>query len=1136
MFNTTNSTSPKTKHSFWLFLMLALSIGCLEALNNTAYGTEGGGGDTSGTSANCSNNALIYLCGDNGSAGGGASWRIFKTNDGWGLDDYTGYGGAILQQGYKNQAMEECKNEGWFASFGWDGMYGSHYGYNNFNFQIGPANRNDLVGSAVYNNYNAKNLSYLEANGFPNNTKIYYETAVELYQRLHPGETDIPNKVGYFCVSPDHSLTAYAITNDGSFITDSSATDSSGKITATTTINNTEYSGYQKDVVSKTLYVAAPAKLIKDDVAYEFHNDWRYCFYKGRSDGDCNAAERAGGTGSLFQSSNPFDASYWSRIKDKSAYAIYTPNLVYGKSTAGDKTTDWQRTNKTADLYSVDNCSPTNGCKVTFEHALKRTSGNGSSTYLIKRESNYWVSTKSLGVQPRNPLKTGTENFRAGNNTDVQTNKETLTLYPGQVVCEEMTFNTSPGNSASIATTRVCASASGNAQPPSSSGSDDNTLLQIKVKNSNVSHYKEYQDEVYAKPGDHLTYQAFYNPVLQYTYSLKPQKMRIDGGTIYPTSGINESSSLGALYNNHHDANKQNWNNGFTVYGNNFTTGTFEKSYTFSNGDTTKQEKPNEHIVQAQEVGKDLLETTKTNYRDNTKTTPSQVIFSKSDSFNLSNVITAQITDSASAKIPYNFINSTYVISNDADTTFYAGESATVKMNITVNPKQNNTTKDKYATIVRNAKWKLVFCVGDTKCNANNYEYETNPNSTSQDLNANSSIEKQITINIPDVVAGTKLCVKSAVYPANSGNDKNWKDPEGSHTWAISAPVCYNVAKKPNMEVWGGNIYSRGKINTSISNKGALAGYQNYKVEGAYSSRYVFGSWGELGLIANGAVTNFSSGASLGFAANDDGTLTPDPFNGKNNNSPKASSPGGSKETSICKRSPLTFANNPCNNGVGALGGSTTINSVAEDKSAIITKYIYRGESNVTGEVTLNDESKIKNNNIYYYYNNDPDISNLNLLASVVNKNTTQVVHSTRNITINGDLTYEDGYTNYEEMPKLIIYAEGDIEINCGVKRIDAVLIAEDNVKTCSNSDDINAKENSNQLIINGAIIADSLTPNRTYGAATGANSIVPAEIINFDPNLYMWGGHRSETNDGSTNNINANLNVVYNKELVPRQ
>ena len=107
------------------------------------------------------------------------------------------------------------------------------------------------------------------------------------------------------------------------------------------------------------------------------------------------------------------------------------------------------------------------------------------------------------------------------------------------------------------------------------------------------------------------------------------------------------------------------------------------------------------------------------------------------------------------------------------------------------------------------------------------------------------------------------------------------------------------------------------------------------------------------------------------------------------------------------------------------------------------------------------------------------------------------------------------------------------VHIDCSVTRIDAVLIAEGEVNTCFNeeggSPGINEAARSNQLRINGAVIAGKLIANRTCGAATGNYSMVPAEIINFDPTLYLWGKSVSE------NEANMSLLTTYLHELSPR-
>ena len=155
---------------------------------------------------------------------------------------------------------------------------------------------------------------------------------------------------------------------------------------------------------------------------------------------------------------------------------------------------------------------------------------------------------------------------------------------------------------------------------------------------------------------------------------------------------------------------------------------------------------------------------------------------------------------------------------------------------------------------------------------------------------------------------------------------------------------------------------------------------------------------------------------------------------------------------------------------------------------------------------------------------------------------TTKVIKTNGNITIDKNITYSnENYNNLEQIPKIVIYADnikincsiynGDVKVVNGVTRIDAVLIANENIDTCANIDqnDINAKGRSEQLIINGATISDTLTLGRTYGAATGINSIIPAEIINYDSSLLLW----SNSQSGVTST--GKLTEAYTSELAPR-
>lgn len=397
-----------------------------------------------------------------------------------------------------------------------------------------------------------------------------------------------------------------------------------------------------------------------------------------------------------------------------------------------------------------------------------------------------------------------------------------------------------------------------------------------------------------------------------------------------------------------------------------------------------------------------------------------------------------------------------------------------------------------------------------------------------------------IPFNVPDATAGTQVCVRSAVYPKDSHDNENLSSSaysmSDSNSWAYSQnQVCYTVAKKPSMQVWGGNIYSRGNIDTSISAKEHRAGYYAYNPDTIHDgyTTYYFGSWGELGLIASGGVTGFGTGATMGYDNNNDGTpwprytippTTPGVYTRGNNASIQGGS--GGNTSSFCVRSPLTLANSQCGGGkAGLIGLATGTNQAERDKSKVINRLIPNdksGASVTTGSLNLN------NGKSYYY-----STGSLTVPGYVATElGAVKVVHAEGDITINGNLEYANrGYISLFDLPKIVVYSEKNIKIACGVTRIDALLVADGNVKTCGESNDFDDSINSNQLIINGAVIANTLDANRTYGSATGANSVIPAEIINFDPTLYLWAG---ESDNGEADN--KGLNTTYITELAPRR
>lgn len=788
--------------------------------------------------------------------------------------------------------------------------------------------------------------------------------------------------------------------------------------------------------------------------------------------------------------------------------------------------TDWQSSGTTKVTYYINNCDPVNGCSGSLRHMIKRSGSIGNTEYSVVRKSNY----KSIDG---GTVTSGTSvDFGDSNSKSISVTNFYNKLYPGQVVCETLTFKASNDTTTTVkdVKTTACLSALGDAQPGDpnpdtpedpNSPSGDSSFLNIKVRNTSVAQWNKFQREVYAKPGsidttdrkgDTVEYRATYNPVLQYTYYLSPEQMRIDGGTVY-----DGGSMLYKLFNKY---KSPGWNNDISVFSTNFTTAAYNKDFSYTNGDQQKRIEPNSHVVQAAEAGRSVNETAQTNRNNTTKTTLSQVRFTKNSDKNLANAITTQITKTAYVRVPYNFKNETEVL--DDQDVFYAGEDISVKFDIDTQPIHNSVTDGTYATIVRGAKWKLEVCFNGTDCHQT--AEKTGNLNGSYKLDGNKE-QKDIKINVPDIPAGSDICIRSMVYPANSGDAKNWSDPEGNHQWAYSsAPKCFKVAKKPSLQVWGGNVYTGGKIITALSEKGNLAGYNAYSIQGDYNKR-IFGSWSELGVVASASVTGFSSASSLGYKENVGGVVWPNyrfvgadgttkSYLGGGNASIADKQPGGSGETNFCNRVPLTIANKPCSgNTTGSIGTSAATNKAANDKTSVLNKLMVNNED--------------LNSTDYAYSATD-----LSVGTTIVSETDgrIKVFYAANDVNINGDIIYAGSYKDLKQVPKVVIYASKDIVINCDVNRIDALLIADREVKTC-NSDNIDARSNSNQLIVNGAIVANKLVANRTYGAASGANSIIPAEVINFDPTLYLWGGIKDEESSQD-----RKLDTSYIHELAPRQ
>ena len=803
-----------------------------------------------------------------------------------------------------------------------------------------------------------------------------------------------------------------------------------------------------------------------------------------------------------------------------------------GRTKSDSTTTDWVN-ESTHKIRYIEGCSAADGCTAEFMHSLKRTAGYGSADYEVSRSSNYWRAGVGVGVEPK-VLKSAVESF--GSDNSVRVYKETVKLVPGQVVCESMYFRTNSSNNHE--TTSVCVVALGTAE----------TTIDESVKNSDVQKYRDFKNTVYAKPSDRLTYRTKYRSWLQYAYYLDVPKVAVNGDVC---TIVNTTFDLGYLYSQCKDYSLGVWKNAFSVSGANL--GLF-RNYNLDVGDTGERIEDNSYTVSASDVGKNLTVTANTNMNEETRQTPSKIVFKKySGHYELADVKTDDVSDDAKALVPYNFTNETKI--NSVDSIVYAGEEANISYEIITRLRYNSLLDESYATVVKSGKWKVEICYGDS------YDICYWSDEGGGNLHDNNDIYEEVVksddstktkVDIPDLTAGSKIRVRSAVYPKDSGSDDNIKvdyyDINDLNSWAYSDWVELTVAKKPSFQVWGGSVYSAGDINELlVSEKKHLEGYNNFKdvTSGVANDKYTFGSWTELGLVADGTVKNLASGAGLGYVKHLNNTTWPryifvnndktNGYIGEGNNYAGYSGPygeygaGGGKNVKFCEISSLSFANNDCSNGVAGQLGGVWRRGDSSDKSALVSRFDKGSDGNVSGVINLSEDDESKKIDDIYYYRSNGGVMISNLSNGEISRGKTKVVIVDGSVYINGDIKYQgDGYGKIEEVPKVIIYTKGNITIDCQVERVDAVLIADGGIDTC-NSGDVNAWQNSTQLKINGSVIADTLSLNRTYGGATGANSIIPAEIINYDASLYLWANGRSDiTRSGK-------IVSVYQQELSPR-
>lgn len=511
--------------------------------------------------------------------------------------------------------------------------------------------------------------------------------------------------------------------------------------------------------------------------------------------------------------------------------------------------------------------------------------------------------------------------------------------------------------------------------------------------------------------------------------------------------------------------------------------------------------------------------------------------------------------DESSISIPYNFNNTASVdlslTSTNSKDAVYAGETVRV-VNPTVNVgvRENMATEDTYATEVHNAQVRMVAYVttnpsrgsqlvsgnaGSNICNSIVSGYYKNGmcqvvkevNNTT--LNENGDLNGTTYVNnvrgtafngiydVYDASAGDYFCVAMTVFPATSGSDTNWEKPEGDGNWYVSQPSCKIIAKKPTMQVLGGSFYTSGSVSTLTSAKRNFYGVSQYNGQGGVP--VYFGSMVEESLVSNGIVTGMASGMALGGGS-----------------SSRIGS--GALNNNFCERwATMGIANYTDGSVVDGLcpgfnaAGLANINTETLNRQALADYFAVGQDTGVAGSDNFGSYTIMASGTgkeIRY-----SDVGNVTIYSGTVGQNVTRIVRSSGDVTIDGSIYYNGGpYTAAGRVPKTVIYANGNISISCYVSRVDAILVAGGTVDTCyqaAGTSEEDAIRSQNQLVINGAVIANKMEVPRTYGTATGYDTVRPAEVINYDTSALIWGQSMADAGESDT------LTVTYQHELAPR-
>lgn len=386
---------------------------------------------------------------------------------------------------------------------------------------------------------------------------------------------------------------------------------------------------------------------------------------------------------------------------------------------------------------------------------------------------------------------------------------------------------------------------------------------------------------------------------------------------------------------------------------------------------------------------------------------------------------------------------------------------------------------------------------------------------------------KERNMVIPNWV-GDKYCNSFAyrwgyyygVMNTKGNNAGNWKWEFDNRTyWTHYNSACRTIAKKPSVALWNGGLFvGEGHVLTSVAPRYNTTAVGTIATGNTGDQR--FGSWTEYLATVKGSVTGPSTTGLIPGA----GGIVSRVFA-----SGGAFAWNGSTDIEHAKNSTLTIQNaNTSNLGYSGVPN----NSAFLDRLNLYFQKAQPYSESTIGGITVNDQR-------IYYVNG--------------------------NVTINGDIKLSTGQHSIYQLPQVVIFATGDINITENVTQIDAWLISKNGkVDTCYNTSgsssafvsgetqanvskglsggsnpDTRSNSCQKELKINGPVVAKTVTTNRSFGADGTANydedsdnapdaRAVTSEVFNLSADAYLWAyAHASRYSSSYTE--------AYSRELPPR-